>query len=385
MVVEEKMERREEYSIAETTDTGISDNFLDSLLHSDEQFTITSKYISDSIYFLTIGDAYGVNQNGTCSSVATQLLLGFNNWKNDGRLIPKGTLANNERFISYDDTDISTKSKPYSKDCMITTCLYNLNDSTITFYEKLVELINTNSNGNLVGANMHQIKSGIMNYLNDYYSGDIASISMTSNYGGVEDIDNIQNEINNNRPVIVSLYLYENSQIVGSHSVVAYGYQTIAFHNAVWENGIVVHFGLPNSSNEVLNKVWINENWIRGYCSFVVSHIHDGDDNNGSPYNGDSHILICDICKRTTATSTHNYYDWDDLDSAEYDSNERLLKHLAKCNCGYEEIQEHNYGDFRPSSDETHTRICAKCKMRDTQEHWMKPSGYCMECGYYAG
>ena len=119
---------------------------------------------------------------------------------------------------------------------MITTCLYNLNDSTITFYEKLVELINTNSNGNLVGANMHQIKSGIMNYLNDYYSGDIASISMTSNYGGVEDIDNIQNEINNNRPVIVSLYLYENSQIVGSHSVFAYGNQTIAFHNAVWEN-----------------------------------------------------------------------------------------------------------------------------------------------------
>ena len=110
------------------------------IIDADNYTVKSKKYISNYQYFLG-NHGHGENFDGTCVSVAVQLLLGYNNWAKDGRLIPRITNNPQEKFWDSNWTE-SSRLQPYSDIMRSTNSSDEKYDNEISFYEKLKEYIN---------------------------------------------------------------------------------------------------------------------------------------------------------------------------------------------------------------------------------------------------
>ncbi len=226
----------------------------------------------------TIGDnstggVYGNGNSGTCGAVAAQLLLGYNNYYNDRRIIE-------DRFLNgYDDTTntvtLPERNPNYCSDPMLmtnwTTGTRSENTGTNSFYAEIISKI---MKPNTEGATSKEVKNGLKTYLNEH----ISSNDFTVNYSeknwwfGYSPIDSslIKSELNAGRPLIISM----DSNLGGSnHFVVGYGYQDYTYPDGSGTyEGYVVHFGWPGDTRTC---VWINSSWCDGYISLKLNHTHN--------------------------------------------------------------------------------------------------------------
>ena len=266
---------------------------IDEILDVNRYSVLSRTYIRDKKYFLDIPTYPDNIGDGTCVTVATHILLSYNNWSKDGRIIPANTAT--EKFLDYDESlmteeeIIALRSNPYDPRLMMATYGHNENDATTTFYEKLLEYIDPDKSG----ATVEDMINGTNRYLNNYAQTikDQITINYSTNPATARTM--IINEIDADRPVIGLIEVCEEENGVYSvfgHAVVAFGYQTILCDRTQLQ-GIIANFGWGPEKD----SVWLNMDWVLGYISFQTNHTHSDYIQNAN----DSHVVACSVCKRS--------------------------------------------------------------------------------------
>ncbi|MBQ7339457.1 MAG: hypothetical protein IJW43_01230 [Clostridia bacterium] len=348
----------------------------------DQYRVVSKKYIDNKEYF-QVNPYFAYNVYGTCTTVATQLLLGYNNWAKDGRLIT------NPNFLwGRSGEDISQNlNKPLHKDTISTTdafylCL--LEEIDPEGYEQTITN-NADKQEDMGGATIADAKRGILYYLENYVEETVRNqITVSTDYiFGV--YNTIVTETNYNRPVMVGIKSYEEdgSLSTSGHMVVAYGYQTF---DVAGENidGIICHYGWHDDEEKgiIYNEVWVNSSWATCCLTFSTSHAHTDKFityvNEEGETNEDTHILRCATCNRIAPTNNHAFSTYEKIDVfGERDGDP--VKHIAKCYCGYTCEEEHSFY-YYSRNNSTHIKKCSKCGHKKEEPHFQKYPGECWIC-----
>lgn len=317
----------------------------DNFIQGTDAFNV--QYINNSQYFLA-NPTFGWNTHGTCGSVAAQLLLSYNNYYNDRRIIAPQHLNgswnnsqnNNNIFAranynwpnqnpntvinpttrnswttgSNDDFSnaVITAIEPSALNCVCTNTRITISGgtatvtvtvtqpdgtSTVTTTTRPANAGETNSSETEHthnGSSQNQQRTGLNALLKARIPG-----GYTINYDsqgwffGWSPISSIpiKNQINNHRPLIIST----SSNLGGAdHAMVAYGYADYTYPAAQGGgtySGYIVHFGWNSSEN----NVWVNSSWCDGYISLQANHTHN--------YNIDEGIILGTIREPSVVVS----------------------------------------------------------------------------------
>ncbi len=242
------------------------------------------------------GVKYGEGNSGTCGPVAAQLLLGYNNFYNDRRIIPDKYLNgydHTNNTVSDREKNPNTCSDPMHLDEWTTgTSSENTKDS---FYYKIITSI---MKKNATGASNKEVKNGMDKYLSEVLSTSDYSLKYEEKgwFFGYKPISSsiIKAEIDAGRPLILSM----DSHLGGSnHDVVGYGYEDYTYTTGEGTySGYVVNFGWQGMSRA---SVWINANWCDGYVSLKMNHTHSYNYVGAIP-NSDRTEYKCSTCGQRT-------------------------------------------------------------------------------------
>ncbi|MBQ8229917.1 MAG: C39 family peptidase [Clostridia bacterium] len=352
----------------------------------------TRKYIS-KYQFFEENDDHGDNVDGTCVSVAVQLLLAYNNWVNDGRIIPANP-KDGEEFLRPDREDY--KDQPNSSEWKATTSEDDKDDNKTTFYERIKSYINPyartpdevaegkEEDPQNNGATMRDAYNGIRTYLQEYAQNAYVDNSMDY-YIALSDserenvVQKLQSEINNDRPVIASIDHYEQ-QNDGTykkegHAIVVHGYQTISYNGSALD-GFIAHYGHGKSSW----NYWVNSDWFKGYLTFQTTHQHTDEvffTDNADIY---GHVLECSTCHRAMLTEEHNWKDATYMQMLpNYQDYER--KHYKACYCGYKVVEDHDLKCYVAPWDEYKHVFQCVCGYNYNEYHYYKYGINCFYCG----
>lgn len=265
--------------------------------------TNAETYIENRSYFLN--DPYhGDNEHGTCGSVAAQLLLGYNNYYVDRRII-----ANNHLYSGASNPN--TCSDPMSMSSQVL-------GSNDTYYNYIISEVEPTAlncvhtigdHGEIIhshtGSYCSDVKNGLHSILNA--RGISYNISGTV-YSNQLPVNVVVNSIDNDKPLIISLSS-DNGAI--NHWVVAYGYRNYTYPNdGGTYTGYITHFGWSSNGNEYAANVWVNSSWCDGYVSLNVNHIHDYTEYIGGEY----HEVRCSSCGHRKYAYEINYLSIDEVE-----------------------------------------------------------------------
>lgn len=376
----------ENESLASSTPPGYSD------LYSADSYTVERReYISNYQYFIG-NHGHGYNFDGTCASVAVQLLLAYNNWANDGRLIPRETGNSAEQFLHEDWTE-SGRDEPYSDVMRATNSTDISDDGIISFYEKLKEYINPYARSYNErdeeehwlnkGATMEKTKDGIAEYVYDYAYDLIEDLEIRYSSPPIltdEIINNLytsfKQEINNDRPAIASISLYitndEGELEKSGHEVVVYGYQTITIGDEEL-NGVIAHFGWKRLENgEDPTNIWFNSTWLTGIITFKTTHQHTIGKTITS-----GHVYECSECRGVFLRGEHTQKDSEPLETEDFKYNG---SHTAICYCGYKYEKKHDFY-YEYLNEDLHLCKCL-CGFEPTMEYHYYKEYFCFFCEY---
>ena len=276
-------------------------------------------YIDNYNYFL-VNPNHGFNQHGTCGSVAAQLLLSYNNYYNDRRIIDVEHLFGDwTGAISNDLYDASNYLLPNQN---MNVCNDPTNMTSFTtgtnddFYEYVIQNIEPAAftcvdtidpdgtiNHSHNGSSLSDVHYGLDSIL--YSRLPSMSYNITSDeewwlfgWSPISSIP-IKNEIDNNRPVIIGMSSHLNSI---DHWVVGYGYQDYTYpEDGGTYSGYIVNFGWTNRHN-----VWINESWCNAYIALSINHNHNYNIVTSNVISGSDIELRCSDCGHRTLTSIFN-------------------------------------------------------------------------------
>lgn len=238
---------------------------------------MSGTYIENAYYFLENpmhgdnyeGGNYGNNNSGTCGPVAAQLLLSYNNYYNDRRIIE-------DRFLyGYDDTTNTVtnleRNPNHCEDPMSMTS-YTLGSRSEdtganSFYSYVVTSI---MEPGQYGASAEEVKVGIDKLLEQKLGEEYSCMKIEWSNNNIVLAapyhKTITSTIDRGNPIII-----ETSQEFGgdNHFVVGYGYQQYEYPSGDSYTGYIVHYGWDNR-----NFVWINALWCSGLISLDIYHNH---------------------------------------------------------------------------------------------------------------
>lgn len=224
-------------------------------------------YISNYNYFLS-RPLHGQNQTGTCGAVAAQLLLSYNNYYNDRRIIP-------DKYLNGGPSD-PQKNPNLCSDPMLMTS-YTLGtrgyyedgrDDSNSYFKYIIKHIP-------VSTSTYQLKIGLEEILNERNDeiGELINCSVTYKYGSATnavDASGIVSEIISGRPVLLGMQKDLGGR---DHAIVAYGYQNYTYPNSTQSYlGYITHFGWKSGGSE---NVWVNSAWCYCYYALNITHTHN--------------------------------------------------------------------------------------------------------------
>lgn len=351
----------------------------------DEYQIVSQRYIPNKEYFL-LKPSHTINGGTECTVVATQLLLGYNNWSNDGRLIDKSYLNGTEeqRKQIYNPKGLGANDE---------------------FFNLLKSYMGDTSDG----VSLTTAKRAIERYLDNNTVSDVEQNVELNFYD--KNIDSIiKSNVNQGYPIIVGMNVYRvktdtedanETETSGNdtskpkeievkpHSVVVYGYQTFRVNN-VNIAGYIAHFGWGEKSGDVYNtdcnNVWFNASWADDCLTFQTSHTHTSETYVFLEGNNNYHIMQCDICGRYKANDFHTaktvrakYHYEEDNGPMVVDKN----YHICECICGLVYEEQHRATKFIPFDKTRHMLQCTICG-EDTylEQHMFKNGNKCLVCSY---
>lgn len=284
----------------------------DNLISANPPGAINTTYISNVKYFTEINPIHGVNIHGTCGSVAAQLLLSYNNYYNDRRIISSRYLNGGwkEENNNGDVNDLNNYATPYYDPnfCLdprtLTSYIAGSNDE---FYNYVINCVepgamnccsgkDSENEHSHKGSSLDMVKRGLQKILNE-------KIPNNYNINGEERLysigsEKIKAEIDSGRPLIIGM----KKRLGGiDHWAVGYGYQDYTYPEDSSKEGetyfgYIVNLGWgSNASN-----VWINEKWCNSYISLRTNHIHDYNIDTGVNLSDAQRVLKCEECGHRT-------------------------------------------------------------------------------------
>lgn len=287
--------------------TGIASNpkTMSSIPKADDNPYIKNLPVSDGTYisnyqYFILNPTHGTNSTGSCSAVATQLLMSYHNYYSDRRIIA------NENLNGSNTPSLMNRNPNYCEDPMSMTS-YTLgsrgtredgSDDANSYFAMVLDAVPK-------GSATAGIKSGINTLLtnrnaqiaNDisYTLGSEAGRYVSEGVWTAVDTSGIVDEIDNGRPVIVIM----TKNLSGlNHSVIAYGYQDYTYPGTSnTYSGFITHFGW---NSNYLN-VWVNSAWCYSYVTLEINHTHSHTTYIGSIGNTDKTEYKCSVCGHRTA------------------------------------------------------------------------------------
>ena len=273
--------------------------------------TADATYIDNVEYFMTPRQSprHGDNNGESCTTIAIQLLLSYNNYYNDRRIIDPQYLFGNLKNTSSNLFDRNNYENPNQS---LYACS---NPNTITS-----EIIGSNQtfhdylySKNITGF-LYDAKTNLGNYLNergiDYDIECETETTLPFGLGEFKTInpEKITSKIDEGKPVVLStsdnLNGTTNDRIKVNHFVIAYGYQTLSPYTSSGNNnsylGYIVHMGWDPLGVDNLNNVWTNSDWFYSYLSIDINHVHNHNIITTHIVNGNKIELRCSCGHRTT-------------------------------------------------------------------------------------
>lgn len=336
----------------------------------DEYSVVQRKLIPNYQYFLS-ELRHGVNTQAECTVVATQILLGYHNWANDGRIIENnGT----NYFLERQEGNLDYLI-PYNKAATSTTSEVDANDGITTFYEFLLDKINLKLE--ISGTNILNFMGEPLIYakevMSDYLTEKNISYNISQSLLGKTVIENAIDSGNPAMACINFFDIYGSSEL---HSVVVYGYQTFRI-NGTSVDGYIAHFGWDDFANGSDAYKWFNSSWLISNLTLSINHNHDFIQPTYDDEIVGSHVLECTICGVRKPTEHHDY----SLYCNKNIENDSFDQHTLKCGCGYYIVQPHYYRYETCNSAVQHYCVCM-CGKSYYENHFYKHGDYCWYCGY---
>ena len=344
-------------------ETSISQNgapILDdrNLINAVPPATSNLGYITNAQYFVN-NPTFGFNEHGTCGSVAAQLLLEYNNYYVDRRLIAPEHLngdwspvnGSDDKFDPGNYTNPARDPNVCSNPTTMTSNILGSNDdyynylinciepdafecvdtvtrkvidqstgmTTITvtkeYPDGTIETISTETRPTQPddqtptptqhshnGSTASEVINGLEDVLSARFLKTDYEINHDKKSSGSIDSTAIKAEIDAGRPLIIGM-----SESIGGieHWVVGYGYQSYTYptaHPNAGEtySGYVVHFGWPNRTN-----IWVNESWCDEYISLELNHVHNLNVDTGNNIGNDQREIRCGECGYRTVNELY--------------------------------------------------------------------------------
>lgn len=311
--------------------------------------TATAGYIKNAQYFVS-DPLHGFNRHGTCGSVAAQLLLQYNNYYNDRRIIAPEHLnggwnnanGNNDLFdagnytsprqnpyVCTDPTMMTSpvlgsnldyyqyiigNIEPSALECVDTVTEYTVDETKTTttvtvtkiYPDGTSEPISTETRPYQEGdeddpdpEHTHNgsygsdVIDGLENILKARIPGNEFEIKHSKKSGAIDSAP-IKAEIDAGRPLIIGM----RESLGGmNHWVVGYGYQSYTYpevHQNAGEtySDYVVHFGWRSQEN----NIWVNESWCNEYIALEVKHEHNLNIDTEKNIGNDKREIRCGEC-----------------------------------------------------------------------------------------
>lgn len=328
-------------------------------------YTFSSKKYIDKYYFFVNNTFHGENTDDTCTAVAVQLLLAYNHWTNDGRLIPYQP-DENTQFLLYEPTD-EIKAKFDNHSYSATTS--DTTSAKTSFYGYLKTIIPA-------ASTLSRALVGIRTYISNY-APEVEYNIYASPIVGKNMYQSVKQEINSNRPTLVLINL---PNTIKWHSVVVHGYQEIIVNNQTI-NGLLAHFGWKYKNGiSVPSNVWFSSSLMLSYLTFQTTHIHSDD---VFIYEGqttiDYHIVKCSTCGRVAHNNLHTIQ----THTMQPGSLNHSKYHISRCACGYTIEMRHNF-EYTPTIDNDniskHKKSCSLCGYTEINDHFYKNPNECYYC-----
>ena len=251
------------------------------------------KLIHNYNYFLS-NPMHGYNRYKECTYVAIQLLLSYNNYVVDRRIIDSQyTYSNINNPYDQATMYLGTNDQYFRKIISV----INEIDDCAEFPCEHIKTASLEEQSQIVRTLLNE--RGQIDYtLNNYQHQNVASLS----------VDIIKNEIDSNRPLIVNISPLLGWNSSSGHSVVAYGYGNYSDGND--DNfGYITHFGWARANEESMYvnnfiSAWINSNWVYQAITLDIKHNH-----NLVEANDNSNIMTCSSCGYNSVGFTYDESD----------------------------------------------------------------------------
>ena len=252
--------------------------------------TSGAKYISNIDYFLTSGAAprHGYNSKGSCTTVATQLMLSYNNYYNDRRII-------DDQFLFGTATTNPERNPNYCADPTKKTS-YTLG-SNQAFHDMLLS--------NKIIGFLDESQNGLKTYLDG--RGVNYKVNCIDKFPKSLPTDVVVSELDAGRPLVLATEQSLNGTPYGNqrefnHSVIAYGYQSFDAYASSGDTstytGYIVHMGWDSTGSGSNINIWTNSAWYYSSLSLNVNHSHVYR-STGITIDGSDMELRCDCGHRT--------------------------------------------------------------------------------------
>ncbi len=215
-----------------------------------------AKYVEHKEYFLA-DPKHGKNNGHSCTTVATQLMLSYNNYYKDRRLISDKYLYN-------------TTTPVYNPNYCTDPMLFNqwTLGSNYLFHNDLYDK-------GITGFPIDAMPN-LNRYLKEQNLIENLDYTLICNHDlhVIVDSAKVIVELDADRPVVMSTEYTMNgtgNSTKFNHSVLAYGYQYLApYSNGITYLGYITHFGWEADKLQV----WANSAWFYTYMSLNITHTH---------------------------------------------------------------------------------------------------------------
>ena len=241
-------------------------------------------YIPNFNYFLAnpkhhVNDGSD-NKGGTCTTVAVQMLLGYNNYYKDRRIIPK--TGNGRTFLNEDYGNLNYDPAIPRKPASGQGCA-RIGTEDGVYEEIFNRTVMSGVSG--IGQAVGLVKDGAVSFINEF-TPQVArkNISLTS---GPIIVEKARADIDAGRPIVLGMAkLFQGN----FHVVPAYGYAKL---DGV--DGFLVHYGWGDGATQV----WVPKSWFGFQIKMEVNHQHNYSATNNN-IKGMYKELKCTECGCTT-------------------------------------------------------------------------------------
>ncbi len=381
----------------------VESQMLDAQFYEQSAVTAPSSSPSEtnavpySFYFENLRENMGENVDGTCTFIASGMILSYYDSVYDDDIVPEQFDVSGTRRVSDEP---AANIDPFSSWSDITATEFNQSPGVTEAFH--VQTIDDMDTGNSMGIG--EVNTLISNYLDD------ADISYTTHQWSILNLFTsrlqwVRNGIDSGNPVYVHFTGTDTALDSRdlNHAVVGYEYdENGIFVNFGWKGRYshvnisnysiqnVLYFELDDTESTIYNYEWDSTNGASGRMS-IGGNVNCFHNIEVLSVNDTSHLLGCGFCGNDCYYFNHDF-DQGTCTVCNHDHVNHTLSstwygtatsHYRKCSTCDLNVYCSEAASVTSYTDTTHTYTCSEGYSR-TYNHTFDSNNDCTACGYHA-